>query len=127
METTISYMVGVISLSMDHEQILQQFRLLAMLPLTSIAMSATLAPKVAIYTSLACAQHKPEIASNSTRSIPFFVSHTDNFSYTVFKDTELPGTIKIPSDLCKSDPVVQAAVAKLAGGMYHKSTSCLQC
>lgn len=101
-----------------------------MLPLTSIAMGATLAPKVAIYTSLACAQHKPEIAGNSTRSIPLFVSHADNFSYDVSKDAEVSGAITIstksPSDPCKSDPVVQAAVAKLAGGMYYKSTS-FQC
>ncbi|KAJ3851635.1 major facilitator superfamily domain-containing protein [Lentinula lateritia] len=105
--------------------------LLVLLPITSISMSATLAPKVEIYTDLACAQHKPEIADNHIPSITPYLRTTSTVTITNFSATshnsagELPGTIEIPtkkpSNPCKSDPVVQAAVAKLAAVM----TACM--
>ncbi|KAJ3800064.1 major facilitator superfamily domain-containing protein [Lentinula aff. detonsa] len=105
--------------------------LLALIPITSAAMSATLAPRVEIYTDLACAQHKPEIADNHTRSIPLSFTTvsavtSSNFSVSAHTNAgELPGTIEIPvkkpSNPCKTDPVVQAAVAQLAAVM----TACM--
>ncbi|KAJ4487747.1 major facilitator superfamily domain-containing protein [Lentinula aciculospora] len=105
--------------------------LLALLPITSIAMSATLAPKVEIYTDLACAQHKPEIADNRTRFIPSSplsasIVTASNYSTASHNGGgELPGVIEIPtknlSNPCKTDPVVQAAVAELAAVM----TACM--
>ncbi|GAW01298.1 MFS general substrate transporter [Lentinula edodes] len=105
--------------------------LLVLLPITSISMSATLAPKVEIYTDLACAQHKPEIADNHIPSITPYLRTTSAVAITNFPATshnisgELPGAIEIPtkkpSNPCKSDPVVQAAVAKLAAVM----TACM--
>ncbi|THU77812.1 MFS general substrate transporter [Dendrothele bispora CBS 962.96] len=70
--------------------------LICMLPLTSITMAATIAPKVEIYTLLACAQHKPEIFDSLGLS---------------FAD---PGS---KPNLCAVDPVVQAAVARLSATM----------
>ncbi|KAJ3895723.1 major facilitator superfamily domain-containing protein [Lentinula edodes] len=105
--------------------------LLVLLPITSISMSATLAPKVEIYTDLACAQHKPEIADNHIPSITPYLLTTYAVAITNFSAMshnsagELPGAIEIPtkkpSNPCKSDPVVQAAVAKLAAVM----TACM--
>ncbi|KIK57642.1 hypothetical protein GYMLUDRAFT_45806 [Collybiopsis luxurians FD-317 M1] len=101
--------------------------MLVMLPITSIAMSATLAPKVEIYTDLACTQHMPEIAGNHTRSSmessPILPSVPDiNMFHHLHEDTEalsqaIDITTREPSNTCKSDPVVQAAVAKLAAVM----------
>ncbi|KAJ3819974.1 major facilitator superfamily domain-containing protein [Lentinula raphanica] len=105
--------------------------LLAIIPITSAAMSSTLAPRVEIYTDLACAQHKPEIADNHTRFIPYPTSPLlsnpiSNISITAHNNAgQLPGSIEMPtkkpSNPCKTDPVVQAAVAQLAAVM----TACM--
>lgn len=95
-----------------------------MFPIISIAMGSTIAPKVDIYTTLACIQHKPEIMDNRSIPLSLFtltVAPTDNVSYFSYNDAkELPGAIDIPtqkpSNPCKADPVVNAAVAQLAGG-----------
>jgi MFS family permease len=93
-----------------------------MIPLSSIAMSATIAPKVEIYTQLACAQHRLEVY-NHTPPIPLSPPLVDlNTSYVAYDHNEaFPGVIeasrKEPSDRCKTDPVVQAAVARLAAVM----------
>lgn len=119
-------------------------RLLATTPFTAIAMSATLAPRIEIYTSLACRVHKPEIFKHSFPTVDHGISATDkvivsnhSFSSPVLLSPILD-TIIAPSgefayqnqsqpanpNLCASDPVVQAAVAKLTTGKLsdHMST-----
>ncbi|KAF5389821.1 hypothetical protein D9757_003673 [Collybiopsis confluens] len=81
--------------------------LLALLPITTIAMGATVAPKVEIYTALACIQHRPDMAD-----IPGLPSVFDLTSYNEHHWQAQILTASASS--CKSDPVVQAAVAKLA-------------
>jgi hypothetical protein len=71
-------------------------RLLAVVPFTSMAASAKIAPRLEIYTALACSVHKPDIAGQE------FGLHL------------LSGA---PTITCGSDPVVQAAVAKLIAGL----------
>lgn len=100
--------------------------LLAILPFTSIAMSATMAPRIEIYTILACSVHKPDIFKQSfpglelglveePRQLPTHSSAQliDRIypSYSTNKATN--ESVPTKPNLCASDPVVQAAVAKL--------------
>lgn len=86
----------------------------------TITLAATVAPRIAVYTRLACIAHKPEYTSidiwNPTRhALPTLFSP---FS----PDQPLPFSSKggdAKSDLCASDPVVQAAVATLTLGEYR--------
>lgn len=104
-----------------------------MIPFTSIAMAATIAPKIEIYTLLACSVHKPEILQQTLNGsvelpidtlliypiIPRGYSNYDFDTSQLFtlplpafqNDTHTPKPI-----ICASDPVVQAAVAKLSTG-----------
>ncbi|KAJ7510054.1 major facilitator superfamily domain-containing protein [Mycena galericulata] len=95
-------------------------------PFSTIAMSATLAPKVEIYTLLACSVHKPEIFKNMQTYVPsifprpldaFYVNTTFPPSFDIATSNSASLVISmdepIPSP-CAADPVVQAAVAKLA-------------
>ncbi|KAF9053131.1 major facilitator superfamily domain-containing protein [Panaeolus papilionaceus] len=110
--------------------------LLCAIPFTSIATSATIAPRIEIYTILACSVHKPDIfklnypglelgiqspiplAINSSTSLPELyhqagVSYVSGLSQ---HDGLGPNQVDLPPEkrnLCASDPVVQAAVAKL--------------
>ncbi|KAF9265618.1 MFS general substrate transporter [Marasmius fiardii PR-910] len=80
--------------------------LIALLPFTAMAMSATIAPKVEIYTMLACRAYRPDIFPEAG---PDAMVH--------LKDDNRP---------CFSDPVVSAAVAKLAA-IITTSTGVLAC
>ncbi|KAJ7172296.1 major facilitator superfamily domain-containing protein [Mycena filopes] len=96
-------------------------------PLSTIAMSATLAPKIEIYTLLACSVHKPEIFEDRAlaASIPsFLLSHPESHAETTFPPTfemALTHNTSLPlismdepkPNPCASDPVVLAAVARL--------------
>ncbi|KAG7092716.1 hypothetical protein E1B28_009046 [Marasmius oreades] len=88
--------------------------LIALLPFTAMAMGATIAPRVEIYTMLACRVYRsdifPEAGPNS------FLS-SFNFARLNLADD---------SRACFSDPVVSAAVAKLAAIMTT-STGVLSC
>ncbi|KAJ6623481.1 hypothetical protein B0H10DRAFT_2162474 [Mycena sp. CBHHK59/15] len=108
--------------------------LLCFTPLGTIAMSATMAPKVEIYTLLACSVHKPDIFRESvtgTVIVPVLPNHEGKAggiryppSFDIatkhsgfHADTPALSNITLmakpkPSP-CASDPVVQAAVAKL--------------
>ena len=99
-------------------------RLLCLMPFAAIAMSATLAPRVEIYTTLACRVHRPDIydqpfsflmgnAADSSRAmshVPSNLLDVRNFSTRGLDYNELIAQGK----RCASDPVVQAAVAKLS-------------
>ena len=101
-------------------------------------MSAMIAPRIEIYTTLACRVHKPDIfkqsfpglelglvgASRVSGQLPHADSSgllidqiypprlSDNSSWTTRKN---PTT---KPNRCASDPVVQAAVAKLTAGAF---------
>ncbi|KAF5330575.1 hypothetical protein D9619_005275 [Psilocybe cf. subviscida] len=113
--------------------------ILAIMPFTSMAGSATIAPRIEIYTMLACSVHKPDIFR---LNFPGVELGLQGFSDVKALNLSAPNTtpvIEIPIHLpqmpaadadagdheeptadprkrgnqCASDPVVQAAVAKL--------------
>ncbi|KAK0459815.1 uncharacterized protein EV420DRAFT_1641998 [Desarmillaria tabescens] len=98
--------------------------LLAMMPFSSIAWSSTIAPRVEIYTQLACAVHSPDIyddqltgfvSTNTTTEATLDVRQ-DRSVTVYFRDMpEAPKNAN--KNGCASDPVVQATVAKLAATM----------
>lgn len=84
-------------------------------PFSSIAFSATMAPKVEIYTQLACLAHKPEIFWDTLISIPqYTLPAIANASASI--DTSSFVEVLGQSNSCAADPVVQAAVAKFTAG-----------
>jgi len=74
------------------------------LPFIVIAMSATLTPRIEIYTILACRLLRPDIYHGESMNLMFTFAPTRN-------------------QLCAADPVVQAAVAKVATGVLLLSLS----
>jgi hypothetical protein len=129
--------------------IVVRYRLLVALPLTAISMTATMAPRIEIYTILACRVHKPEYTMHLAPSNLFRLPPSDTDSGLLnSKLTPGPWTsplipINIASqwelahiyfsslpetandteseieNRCASDPDVQAAVARLTAGMYY--------
>ncbi|KAF8077579.1 major facilitator superfamily domain-containing protein [Lyophyllum atratum] len=127
----------------EHHKILPWWKtpsplwLLTIVPFTAIAMSATIAPRIEVYTLLACSVHKPDIfrqehstlgggfihfPDNTPIILPEFPQNepwplgqrtTHEPVFGLKKDRN--GTEK-PGPACASDPVVQAAVAKLSTG-----------
>ncbi|OCB86786.1 MFS general substrate transporter [Sanghuangporus baumii] len=118
--------------------------LLCTTPFSSIAMSACVAPRIEIYTLLACRQHKPEytvgdcphgidVNTNNTVLPTSFSRLRDSLPISDYQyplpgsktisllfDEPALGTIKESSDSkskCASDPVVQAAAAKIIAVM----------
>jgi hypothetical protein len=95
--------------------------LLAFIPISSLFGSATLAPKLEIYTTVVCYIHKPDIfrdapaswhgqqsvpllsLSSAVDSAPFHLSAHSNPWYKA----------------CAADPDVNAEAAKLAAGASH--------
>ena len=109
-------------------------RLLMIMPFTSIATSATIAPRIEVYTTLACSVHRPDIFGESFRQLDIldFIQHSDDHRIPVvahpsspvdINDADTPPTRK---QRCAADPVVQAAVAKLTSGAY-KTVFFLSC
>jgi len=93
------------------------------MPLTSIATSATLAPRVEVYTILACAVHKPDILGQNFpeiapgRRIDFRDFHARTHKLHPLLDYRSLSEADSPNqNLCATDPVVQAATAKLIAG-----------
>lgn len=80
------------------------FRLLCALPFAAVAMSATIAPRIEIYTILACREMRPDIYYEGMQ----------------INSSPLATLTPTRSQLCAADPVVQAAVAKLAAGMSFR-------
>jgi len=120
-------------------KLIMSHRLLAIMPFTSIAMSATIAPRIEIYTMLACSAHKPDIFRHNFPGIEFDLRspttsaldfRAPSSGLPTSPDIYFPGIYPfldsspkngstIPpkkGNLCASDPVVQAAVAKLTAG-----------
>jgi hypothetical protein len=98
-------------------------------------MAATLAPRIEIYTMLACNVHKPEYTANlhlGSTGFPFPTKIAGEYGVipTVLYNISAPLiTGKISSgggqnpNTCASDPVVQAAVAKLTIGKLDFANS----
>lgn len=82
-------------------------RLILISPLYTISLAATLAPRIDIYTQLACAIHKPEYTMRQNGSDTDFIS----------VQTAPLGSIRI--DRCAADPEVQAAVATFLTGLCN--------
>ena len=109
-------------------------RLLVIMPFTSIAMSATMAPRIEIYTVLACSVHKPDIFKQSFPGLELGLVEeprqlSTHSSIQLIDRVYLPhltnklgraanGSVPTNPNLCASDPVVQAAVAKLTAGAF---------
>ncbi|KAJ7063503.1 major facilitator superfamily domain-containing protein [Mycena amicta] len=91
-------------------------RLLVATPFSTIAMSATLAPKVEVYTLLACSVHKPEIFKDMIATHQTFSHPLSPFVET--KNLSGVSTLRIrqeyPVSECTEDPVVSAATARLS-------------
>ena len=81
---------------------------MAIIPFSSMAMGATIAPKIEVYTMLACRVHKPDIFEESG----FLVGTSSNLHATGSGNRA-----------CFSDPVVSAAVAQLSAGMFNGDKS----
>ncbi|KAJ7775088.1 major facilitator superfamily domain-containing protein [Mycena metata] len=94
-------------------------------PFSTIAMSATIAPKIEIYTLLACSVHKPEIFKDRkilpASLLPSLLPRAEyqaeitfppSFDIALNNDTSPPTDEPQPNP-CGSDPVVLAAVARL--------------
>ena len=109
-------------------------RLLIIIPFASIGTSATLAPRIEVYTTLACSIHRPDIFGESFQQLDILDLLQDSNDYGIpavahqsrsdifmigkslqTNDAAAPPTRK---QRCASDPVVQAAVAKLTSGVY---------
>jgi hypothetical protein len=133
------YLISALELA--NEQACARF--LCLMPLSSIAMSMALAPRIEIYTMLACDAHKPEYtagrglenlgihmpfsAKSSGQVLVAYNSQSVSSSLTTEPVIDLDlapihvgadegptnGTVLPNPKLCRSDPEVQAAVAKL--------------
>ena len=107
------------------------------LPFTAIATSSTLAPRIEIYTTLACSILRPDYGESPQQPDIVGLLHSDDCRIPavahqsscvdisdVFmidksfqnNDVDTPPTRK---QRCASDPVVQAAVAKLTTRAYR--------
>jgi hypothetical protein len=97
-------------------------------------MSATMAPRIEIYTVLACSVHKPDIFKQSFPGLELGLVEEPR-QLPTHSSARLIGGIYPPHltdksgqatnasvptkpNLCASDPVVQAAVAKLTAGAF---------
>ncbi|KAF7294735.1 MFS domain-containing protein [Mycena indigotica] len=87
--------------------------LLVATPFSTIAMSATLAPKVEVYTLLACSVHKPEIFEAVASYVPPAVP-PPTIANEIPVSFEIATAHEYPVKECTADPVVSAAVAKLS-------------
>ncbi|KAF9819793.1 hypothetical protein IEO21_01884 [Rhodonia placenta] len=81
---------------------------LILIPLASVAMSATMAPRIEIYTRLVCDAYRPEYTVG--RGKDRLPNPDVVFSPSVILDDKT-------YELCVADPVVQKAVAKLSLAM----------
>jgi len=123
------------------------------MPLSSIAMATTIAPRVQIFTRLACMAHKPEYMSEASPSIHHYgIGHVASWEmpYSPANWTSLdstlngkvsvsfaadapvkhePASVPTPSDRCKRDPEVLAAVTRLIASMLtsHRPSCALSC
>lgn len=106
------------------------YRILAAMPLSAMAFASTMAPRIEVYTQLACAVHSPDVYNDQAGQSP----HVANFVLPSNSDVDSLGgyselvfdTIETRASTggrsaCASDPVVLAEVAKLSASQYLSS------
>ncbi len=103
-------------------------------------MSATLAPRVEVYTTLACAVHKPDILKQSFSDValghrvalrdsesstldfharshdPIEITFPKSHHFLNYKSFSEANRNSPNRNLCAADPVIQAATAKFIAG-----------
>lgn len=120
------------------------FRLIAAIPFSAIAMAATMAPRIEIYTILACSVHRPEYTRNhhlaKELNLPYLGNNEfftpgptlgvlaghENIQQSInisFSQGQIHQSSTEDEQDCASDPVVQAAVAKLTAGQFDHLSS----
>src|SRR5258708_15659215 len=113
-----AFSLVVSSLRIDLIFHLSFLRLLAAIPFTAAVASAKIAPRLEIYTVLACSVHKPDISGQDfghvLLGLPVFALPPHSYGLT---GTSLDSFRSFNASACGSDPVVQAAVAKLMAGL----------
>lgn len=108
---------------------------MVIVPITAIATSSTIAPRIEVYTMLACSVHKPDIFKETYRlGRPLYDDDILYNSLLVHQVAPSPtaregfwagnvmnGTVPNPpgQNLCASDPVVRAEVAKLTTSEWN--------
>ncbi|KZT09660.1 MFS general substrate transporter [Laetiporus sulphureus 93-53] len=87
-----------------------------LVPFSAIAISATMAPRIQIYTQLVCDAYKPEFKAGrgADKSPMSLLSAVARSSYMLSTVTALDDRTY---ELCAADPVVQQAVSKLSLAM----------
>ena len=108
------------------------------MPFTAIASSATVAPRIEIYTTIACSIHRPDIFGDKFQQLDIldFVQHSNDYVippvahrsgsvdvsdvFMIEKSLQInnPDTPPTRKQRCASDPIVQASVAKLTTGAH---------
>jgi len=95
-------------------------------------MSATLAPRVEVYTTLVCAVHRPDILKQSFSNValdhharshhdPIEITSSESRHFLNFKSPSEANRNSPNRHLCAADPVVQAATAKFIAGQILAS------
>lgn len=119
-------------------------RLLSIVPLSAIATSACIAPRIEVYTLLACSVHKPEVFEKTLRLGGYAGFPTENSPHIVLPPVVLANSfdrsdpwfspsvpvldvqnvsyVTAQPNPCALDPVVQAAVATLTAGEFDTCT-----
>ncbi|KAF8236196.1 hypothetical protein L208DRAFT_1252513 [Tricholoma matsutake] len=118
--------------------------LLSIVPLSAIATSACIAPRIEVYTLLACSVHKPEVFEKTLRLGGYAGFPTENSPHIVLPPVVLANSfdrsdpwfspsvpvldvqnvsyVTAQPNPCALDPVVQAAVATLTAGEFDTCT-----
>ena len=117
-------------------------RLIIAIPFTAMSVAATMAPRIEIYTILACRVHRPEYTRNNQFSYELNLPHVggnelitpgptfgmladyrsarQDINISVLQGKMHQSTTEDDQN-CASDPDVQAAVAKLTAGIYNST------
>ena len=109
-----------------------------MTPFTAIAMSSTITPRIEIYTTLACSFLRPDYGESPQQPADIlgflhsndyiapavahqssYVDISDVFMIDNSLQNNVAGITPTRNQRCASDPVVQAAVAKLTTRAYR--------
>ncbi|KAJ7581089.1 major facilitator superfamily domain-containing protein [Mycena floridula] len=91
--------------------------ILVAFPFSSLAFSSIIAPKVELYTQLACLVHRPDIFDNSTMLLPSLSNSTyltrSEITVQLPEYNRTPHISESTPPECSTDPAVAAAASKL--------------
>lgn len=117
MEASLSVVVSYCRSQSVHTVERRDFRFISGVPFSSMAMSMTLAPRIQIYTELACDQYKPEYSNDTVGVVANTISAFSEFPTSWAgrpPSLTLRAAADRPYELCVADPDVQQAVSRLA-------------